>query len=335
MFKRHDFIPDFVLPDRNGGLFRFYGSAGGSTRLLALVPDLDHGPWNIHFKELMSRAVAAGVPVTVIVGRVPQVDLGEADVYIDQGDKLRSRWQVDDGPRLFLLNENLRVLHAFDAESPALWLGAFDEYLDDGGQGSAQALIPAPVLLIPNALDHTYCDHLVSIWETQGNRETGIELSADGRRVEKTQSLFKRRRDHTVDNAELMGDITRRVTRRLASEVNKAFAFRSTHYEGFKIVRYDGETGGFFARHRDNLSPSTAHRRFALSLNLNDDYDGGELCFPEYGGGKYRPEKGGAIIFSGSLLHEALPVTRGHRFVLISFLYRAEDRRRPRSKARD
>ena len=79
---------------------------------------------------------------------------------------------------------------------------------------------------------------------------------------------------------------------------------------------------GFFTAHRDNLSPATAHRRFGLTLNLNDDYDGGELRFPEYGPDRYRPDAGEALVFSGSHLHEVLPVTRGRRFVLLSFLFR-------------
>ena len=66
-------------------------------------------------------------------------------------------------------------------------------------------------------------------------------------------------------------------------EVRKAFVFRATRFEGFKIVCYDAASGGFFHAHRDNLSPATAHRRFALTLNLNNDYEGGYLRFREYG----------------------------------------------------
>ena len=33
-----------------------------------------------------------------------------------------------------------------------------------------------------------------------------------------------------------------------------------------------------------------------------------------------RPGTGGAIVFSGSLLHEVMPVTAGERFVLLTFL---------------
>jgi predicted 2-oxoglutarate/Fe(II)-dependent dioxygenase YbiX len=110
-------------------------------------------------------------------------------------------------------------------------------------------------------------------------------------------------------------------------EVRKAFAFRATRFEGFKIACYDAAEGGHFRAHRDNLSPSTEHRRFALSLNLNEGYEGGHLRFPEYGAYLYRPGAGGAVVFSGSHLHEALPVTRGKRYVLLSFLFGEGDRR--------
>ncbi len=85
--------------------------------------------------------------------------------------------------------------------------------------------------------------------------------------------------------------------------------------------------GGFFSTHRDNLSPATAHRRFALTLNLNEGYEGGFLRFSEYGPHLYRPGTGGAIVFSASLLHEVLEVTTGERFVLLSFLYGEESAR--------
>ena len=63
-------------------------------------------------------------------------------------------------------------------------------------------------------------------------------------------------------------------------EVQKAFSFKATRFEGFKIVCYDAKEGGFFHAHRDNMSPATAHRRFALTLNLNEGYEGGCLRFP-------------------------------------------------------
>ena len=66
-------------------------------------------------------------------------------------------------------------------------------------------------------------------------------------------------------------------------------------------------------------SGDTQKRRFAMSLNLNDGYEGGELWFPEYGKHKYLPAAGSGVIFSCSLLHEALPVTKGQRWVMVTF----------------
>jgi predicted 2-oxoglutarate/Fe(II)-dependent dioxygenase YbiX len=59
-----------------------------------------------------------------------------------------------------------------------------------------------------------------------------------------------------------------------------------------------------------------------MSVNLNtEEFEGGELRFPEYGDQRYRPDTGAAIVFSSSLLHEALNVTSGRRFVLLAFLF--------------
>lgn len=64
----------------------------------------------------------------------------------------------------------------------------------------------------------------------------------------------------------------------------------------------------------------TGNRMFAMTLNLNsDDYEGGELIFPEYGQQRYKPPRGGAVIFSCPLVHEALPVRAGSRFALLTF----------------
>jgi predicted 2-oxoglutarate/Fe(II)-dependent dioxygenase YbiX len=53
----------------------------------------------------------------------------------------------------------------------------------------------------------------------------------------------------------------------------------------------------------------------------SDEFSGGELRFPEYGPQLYKPETGTAIVFSCSILHEALEVTEGTRFVLITFFF--------------
>jgi predicted 2-oxoglutarate/Fe(II)-dependent dioxygenase YbiX len=58
----------------------------------------------------------------------------------------------------------------------------------------------------------------------------------------------------------------------------------------------------------------------AISVNLNEDYEGGELRFPEYSPHLYRAPGGSAIVFPCELLHEVLPVTRGMRYAVTMFL---------------
>ena len=98
------------------------------------------------------------------------------------------------------------------------------------------------------------------------------------------------------------------------------FAFdRQFAFDSHVVLSYSAEGKHFFGAHRDNGAPTTADRAFALSLNLNDDFDGGELIFPEYAGVRVSPPAGAAAVFSCSILHQVLPVTRGRRFVLTTF----------------
>lgn len=84
--------------------------------------------------------------------------------------------------------------------------------------------------------------------------------------------------------------------------------------ERYIVACYDPAERGHFGAHRDNTTAGTAHRRFAVTINLNaEEFEGGELRFPEYGQRSWRAPTGGAVVFSCSLLHQALPVTAGRR----------------------
>ena len=76
-----------------------------------------------------------------------------------------------------------------------------------------------------------------------------------------------------------------------------------------------------FHPHRDNTTQGTAYRKFAGSVNLNDDFEGGDLRFAEFGPTPYRPPAGGAVVFACGLMHEAMKVTRGRRYAFLPFLY--------------
>jgi predicted 2-oxoglutarate/Fe(II)-dependent dioxygenase YbiX len=66
---------------------------------------------------------------------------------------------------------------------------------------------------------------------------------------------------------------------------------------------------------------ATAHRRFAVSINLNDDFDGGGVSFPEYSPRPFKPPAGGALVFSCAMMHAVSPMVRGRRLACLPFVY--------------
>jgi glycosyltransferase involved in cell wall biosynthesis/predicted 2-oxoglutarate/Fe(II)-dependent dioxygenase YbiX len=169
---------------------------------------------------------------------------------------------------------------------------------------------------------------LIQLFEADGGEDSGFMRERDGKTVSVTDYGFKKRRDFNLEDGDpaLLSDINDIVLNRIKPEIEKAFQFSITRFERHVVACYDGKDRGFFNRHRDNTTKGTAHRRFAMTVNLNTgEYEGGCLWFPEYGTQLYRPEIGEAVIFSCSLLHEATPVTSGRRFALLSFFYNDED----------
>ena len=314
---RGERAPDFVLPTPGGTPTRFYGHAGGRPTLLVFVDAS-------RVEHLIQIYPAASDFDLFAVVRDPPAAAVPFTVFIDGDGTISSVFKVQD--RLegiaYVLDPNLRVLYSFDLDHATDLMqvtSALDEQpLRAKGREITSA---APVLLIPNVLDAEICEHLIEVWERGETQATGVEQSGGGGREEQLSSDLKRRRDLTVTDEDLIKVLSSSVGRRVVPELRKAFVYRATRFEGFKIVCYGAEEAGFFHRHRDNLSPSTAHRRFAMSLNLNEDYDGGQLRLPEYGADLYKPDSGAALLFSCAHLHEVLPVTSGRRFALLSFLF--------------
>ena len=179
-----------------------------------------------------------------------------------------------------------------------------------------------PILVIPEVFSPDFCQWLIEQFETRGNEASGTLRMEEGQMVHITDGETKRRRDHHVVDKDLLEAIGSRIERRVLPEIQNAFHCPVRFVEEFKIVRYDADVGGFFRPHRDNTTIGTAHRRFAMTLNLNtEEYEGGELRFPEYGQASYSPATGEAVIFSCNLLHEATDVTKGRRYTLLSFMY--------------
>lgn len=179
----------------------------------------------------------------------------------------------------------------------------------------------APVLLVPRIFEPEFCQTLIAHYDTTGGEPSGFMREVDGVTRLLSDVNHKRRSDAYVPDGPLKELARTRIVRRLVPQIHKAFQYAATRMERYLVACYDADSGGYFRPHRDNTTKGTAHRRFAVSINLNQDFDGGDLRFPEYGTRTYRPPLGGAVVFSCSLLHEAIPVTRGKRYAFLPFLY--------------
>ncbi len=221
--------------------------------------------------------------------------------------------------RWLLLDPTLRVMATFALADAATALAA----LATMPEPNAGVAAHAPVLIAPRILEPDFCTKLIGYYRQHGGQASGVtQQDSSGRTFVALDDGFKRRNDCLVEDAELRQAIMQRVYWRLSPMIERAFMWRPTRMERYLIARYDAENGGFFKPHRDNSTHGTAHRRFAVTLNLNaDEYEGGDLRFPEFGAQTYRAPTGGAVVFSCALLHEATPVTRGERYAFLPFLY--------------
>jgi predicted 2-oxoglutarate/Fe(II)-dependent dioxygenase YbiX len=183
---------------------------------------------------------------------------------------------------------------------------------------------PAPILTLADVFEPELCAHLVACFERGGGKDSGFMQDESGRSVENFDDGWKRRRDFHLTDAGLIANLRARIARRVCPEIKKAFQMRPTRIERDLVARYDAETGGHFGPHRDDTGMSVAHRRFAVSINLNADFEGGEISFPEYSPRGFKAAPGTAVVFSASILHQVSRVTCGRRYVFLTFLFDEE-----------
>jgi predicted 2-oxoglutarate/Fe(II)-dependent dioxygenase YbiX/peroxiredoxin len=181
--------------------------------------------------------------------------------------------------------------------------------------------VQAPVLVLPRVFEPELCHELIAAYEAHGGEESGFMRQIDGKTHLIKDKQHKVRRDFMIDDEAMQARTLRNIVRRVSPEIQKIHNFTVSRMERYIVACYAAEEGGHFNAHRDNTTSGTAHRRFAVSINLNDDFDGGEVFFPEYGMRSFKPPAGGAVVFSCSLLHAVTHVTRGKRYAFLPFLY--------------
>jgi predicted 2-oxoglutarate/Fe(II)-dependent dioxygenase YbiX len=332
-----DRVPDFALPGLDGKLRKVVWSFTGEPVALLAVEDLaivDSEP----FAAFASACEQARVFVLVVAGTA----LATAPaLWTKLGGDAKGRLLLCDPERRFVsallsqtgfgaggalrqrvivLDPNQRVAATFEgralAEATQTIGPLADRVRSNAGADQVIATAMAPVLVLPRVFEPAFCTQVIRLWEKGDHQDGGVSSRYGNVGVLE----LKRTEDYLVAEPMMQKAISDRLAYRIGPELGKVFAFdRGFSFDAHVVLSYSADGRHFFGAHRDNGAPTTADRAFAVSLNLNDDYDGGELIFPEYAGVKVKPPAGAAAVFSCSLLHEALPVTRGRRFVLTTF----------------
>ena len=184
---------------------------------------------------------------------------------------------------------------------------------------------PVPALLLPEVLEPDFCQSLIAYYRARPPQRSAILThSHDGVPVNVMDQAFKRRHDCILRDPYLVQQLQARIIRRVVPQIAKVFQCMVTRMNRMIISCYDSRENGCFGPHRDNTVAESAHRLFAISLNLNDEFEGGDLVFPEFSARGFRPPAGGAIVFSCGLLHAVRPVTHGCRYACLPFAFNDE-----------
>ncbi len=335
-FRPGDRVPDIALPGPDGQMRRLLWTFQGEPVVLIVLANA--GACGSETIQLLRDVIGEGATPVLVIGAAPttaQTLLGEVKApggtvpfTLCDGEQrfLRLLLAPDSAGatpaqrRVLVLDANQRLLmQTGEATSDAVSAAIRDAIAGARADLPADSLLfgsVAPVLMLPRVFEPPFCRRLIELWSSGERADGGVSsrygnvMAADRKRTE----------DHIVRDATLNKEISDRLAYRIGPELAKAFGWdQEFGFDAHVIISYSAEGGHYFRAHRDNSAPQTADRAFAVSLNLNDDFEGGELVFPEYGPTRYKPKAGAAAVFSCSLLHEALPVTRGRRFVVTTF----------------
>ena len=335
-----DRIPDFVLPGLDGKLRKFVWSFTGDPVALLAVADLSALD-AAQFATLRDACTAASTKLVVVAGNPvaaagplwKKLGAGSEEplllcdgkgqflpAFLSQAGAVSFGQGIGMRQRVIVLDPNQRVAGTFDTRALMAAAEAIGDVAQsvraDGGADLCLNTAMAPVLVLPRVFEPDFCTQLIRLWGKGDHKDSGVS----SRYGNVDMAALKRTEDYTIVEPMMLKAVSDRLAYRIGPELTKVFAFdREFTFDSHVVLSYSAEGRHFFAAHRDNGAPTTADRAFAVSLNLNDDFEGGELVFPEYAAVRVSPPAGAAAVFSCSLLHAVGPVTRGRRYALTTF----------------
>jgi predicted 2-oxoglutarate/Fe(II)-dependent dioxygenase YbiX/peroxiredoxin len=334
-----DPVPWFSAPLVTGGAFDLHVSAGrwvvlsflgspANPRALAELAELMRDSSSFSEDHIIVGCVFNAPPDDI--ESLAAVGSNKLFFLADYDGAVSRQYGALEMPRTIVLDPMLRAIAEIAWDIPQGHAETVRDVLRSLPPVDESAGVPmiAPALMVPRVFSFELCDFLVQFYEQQGGMESGFQFDVSGKTATVSDYRLKRRSDVPVAAPEVRDLVRGQIVHRVIPEIERYFQFKATRMDRYIIACYDSEVGGHFSRHRDNVNAGAQHRRFALSINLNSNFEGGDLVFPEFGRKTYRPPEGGALLFSCGALHQVTPVTSGRRYAFLAFLYGEEDARR-------
>ncbi len=291
LLEEGDYVPYFYIEHGNRVLDI---QVKASRPILLIIVDQQAS-------EEMSRALEEPVPYSRFVITNGPSSLNSDSLFADANvSRLFAR--KGSPVTVCLCDANLKIRYLRSGASVVDLLGGLEECDVAVSNGS-----PPPVLMVPDVISDDLARRLIEYLEN--NKQNAFSNSTD-----------YKSRSHIHPDMALERELDDKLSKSLLPEIEKVFYSDITHRETYKICCYDAEDDGCFGKHRDTIDPHL-HRRYALTLVLNDDFEGGGISFPEYSDELVAIPRNWAVVFPGSLYHQVHNIGVGRRYVIISFLF--------------
>jgi hypothetical protein len=160
--------------------------------------------------------------------------------------------------------------------------------------------LPQAVEIIPQLLNASLCATLIACAQSAGFRPARLE------------SMGRRNQEAVI----ISPPVLERIELSLRAGCAQA-GWTNNFVMGSWIESYRYGPGDYVAPHADasrRLKDETLSTHAAV-IYLNDEFEGGETCFPQVPR-NIQPERGAAVIFENGLLHHVTAVSRGTRYIL-------------------
>lgn len=175
-----------------------------------------------------------------------------------------------------------------------------------------------------NSIESCLCDAIIKEYKNSDEWKKGTigDYNIDTN-IRNCDSIFISNQKSVNLNPKIRSDFDSEIFKVVSNCLKKYIDLHYTYLSniesdsGYSLLRY--KTGNFIGNHID--ASNRCSRELSLSINLNDNYTGGEFSFfnKEL---KFKLKKGDVIVFPSNFMypHEILPISSGERYSIITWI---------------